>query len=74
MKKSRPTSCGAQHPQACVACWSRVGTRQALLDGRLCWFCDQCPLPDEILAARSAIQDGWSIREEWARGSAGYGL
>ena len=64
---ARPTRCSAFDPQACIACGHYLGTRQVVLDGRLAWFCDRCPTPDEIGVARLEIQSHWSAIETWAR-------
>ena len=63
----RPARCSAYDPQACVACGHWLGTRQVVLDGRLSWFCDRCPTPDEIHAAQLVIQGGWTAVEERSR-------
>lgn len=64
---TKPTRCRESNPLACVVCRQHLGTRQAMLDGRLSWICDHCPTPQEIATACRHIQEGWSKNEEWAR-------
>ena len=63
----KPTRCSRLDQHACVACGHYLGTRQALLDGRLSWFCTRCPTPDEIGVARLEIQSHWTSGETWVR-------
>lgn len=59
--------CKQNDPRVCHGCHRFAGDRQAMIDGRLRWFCPACPTPSEIIERRNKIRDSWSAHERWVR-------